>query len=137
MERDMFARLIIDGIENGYLTVTWQKTRLRKRKRAYQDIIDEGMQKGILIEICSGCGKPTKGRDCGCPAGTSVRFKKQNTFIEMLLAGHSISEICRTTFTQVCHICEREDCCDNTNPLVLKIRQLEKQIKELEATRRK
>jgi len=76
MEDNVFAQLLLDGIKEGYLTVTWRKTRPRKRERAsYQDVIDEGMRKGVLIEICSGCGKLTVGRDCGCPAGTSVRFK--------------------------------------------------------------
>jgi hypothetical protein len=23
-------------------------------------------------EVCSGCGKPTAGRDCGCPCGTGM-----------------------------------------------------------------
>lgn len=74
MENNEFARLIADGFKNGYLLVTWRKTRSPKLK-SYQDIIDDGIRKGILIEVCSGCGKPTAGRDCGCPAGTSVRFK--------------------------------------------------------------
>ena len=39
-----------------------------------------------------------------------------------------ISTTCRRTHMQICHLCEREDCCDNTNPLVVKIKKLEKEI---------
>lgn len=38
---------------------------------------------------------------------------------------------CKTTGMQACHLCEREDCCDNDNPLVMKIKRLEKELKNL------
>jgi hypothetical protein len=42
-----------------------------------------------------------------------------------------VSITCRKTQMQMCHICEREDCCDNDNPLVIKIKKLEQKILEL------
>ena len=53
-----------------------------------------------------------------------------NKCIEMFMNGESISEICRTTFTQACHLCEREDCCDNTNPLIKRIKEFENMIEK-------
>ena len=46
---------------------------------------------------------------------------------EILMTPFSVT--CKTG-VQCCHICEREDCCDNDNPLVAKIKKLEKEIEE-------
>ena len=51
-------------------------------------------------------------------------------FTEILLSGAKISEICRRTCLQACNLCEREDCCDNTNPLIKRIKELENMIEK-------
>lgn len=63
----------------------------------------------------------------------------QDKFFKLLVAGHSISDICRTTFAQACHLCDSKICGDNDNPLILEIkklveerRKLKERIKELE-----
>lgn len=48
---------------------------------------------------------------------------------EFLMTPFSVT--CKRTGVQCCHICEREDCGDNDNPLVTKIKKLEKEIVEL------
>lgn len=75
MEREDAARLILDGYEKGYLSIKWGLFSRVGKKRSYQHLIKEGEQRDFLIEVCSGCGEPTSGRDCGCPAGTSLRWK--------------------------------------------------------------
>lgn len=45
---------------------------------------------------------------------------------ELLLT--PISLTCKKTGTQICHLCEREDCVDNDNLLVKKIKKLEKEL---------
>jgi hypothetical protein len=47
MERDAAALLILDGIEKGHLTVTWQ----RGGKVSYHTIIDKGIKEGFLKEV--------------------------------------------------------------------------------------
>jgi len=42
-----------------------------------------------------------------------------------------ISLTCSRTGMQICHLCEREDCGDNDNSLVTKIKELEKEINVL------
>jgi hypothetical protein len=73
MEREDAAQLILDGYEKGYLSIKWVTGRTQKRQ--YHKLIAEGEKLGFLIEICAGCGQPTSGRDCGCPAGTRLRWK--------------------------------------------------------------
>jgi hypothetical protein len=41
-----------------------------------------------------------------------------------------ISQTCRTTGFQCCQLCERIECCDNTNPLVDEIKKLRKEVTE-------
>jgi hypothetical protein len=36
---------------------------------------------------------------------------------------------CKTKFMQICHLCDSMICGDNTNPLVARIKELEKKIK--------
>ena len=48
---------------------------------------------------------------------------------DLILNGESISDICRRTGCQICHLCERVDCCDNDNPLVRRIKELEEKLK--------
>lgn len=45
-------------------------------------------------------------------------------FLLMLNEGKSVSDICKQTGFQVCHLCSKTNCCDNTNPLVKKIKEL-------------
>jgi hypothetical protein len=73
MEKETASRLVLDGLEKGFLTIKWATGR--KTKFSYQNLIKKGEKLGYLIEVCSGCGKPTSGRDCGCPAGTSLIWK--------------------------------------------------------------
>jgi hypothetical protein len=54
----------------------------------------------------------------------------QSKFQAMILAGKKISDICHSTFMQACHLCESMECGDNTNPLVTKIKQLQKEMEE-------
>ena len=73
------ARLLLDGVKQGYLSVQWNKKGSYCNSRVKQSLfslIKEGQDKGFLIEVCSGCGSPTSGRDCGCPAGTSLSWNK-------------------------------------------------------------
>ena len=52
-------------------------------------------------------------------------------FRELINIG--VSAYCKRHMLQICHMCEREECCDNTNPLVKKIKMLESRTsKELE-----
>jgi hypothetical protein len=74
MEREDAARLILDGYEKGRLSIKWNLFERVGKKKSYHNIIKEGEQQGFLIEVCSGCGQPTSDRDCGCPAGTSLRW---------------------------------------------------------------
>ena len=75
MEKEDAARLILDGYENGFLSIKW--TNRKTQKKSYHKLIREGEKSGFLIEVCAGCGSPTSGRDCGCPAGTSLRWNKK------------------------------------------------------------
>jgi hypothetical protein len=71
MEKEEAGRLIIDGLEKGYLTIKWATGT----KESYDKLINEGQKLGFLIEVCAGCGRPTSDRDCGCPAGTNLKWK--------------------------------------------------------------
>jgi hypothetical protein len=73
MEREEAARLILDGFENGYLSIEWKKGKVK----SYSNLIREGEKLGFLEEVCAGCGKSTSGRDCGCPAGTRLRWSSK------------------------------------------------------------
>jgi hypothetical protein len=76
MEDKDRARLIMDGIKQGFLTVQWNSPR-RRMIQSIHSLIKNGQDKGFLVEVCSGCGAPTKGRDCGCPTGTSLRWNEE------------------------------------------------------------
>jgi hypothetical protein len=39
-----------------------------------------------------------------------------------------ISVTCKKTRMQICHLCEKTECCDNQNPLVDRIKNLEKEV---------
>ena len=41
-----------------------------------------------------------------------------------------VSERCKRTQFQACHICERVDCDDNTNEGIVKLKQENKKLKE-------
>jgi hypothetical protein len=41
-----------------------------------------------------------------------------------------VFETCKMYRFQCCHICEKETCSDNTNPLVQKIKRLEEELEE-------
>jgi hypothetical protein len=51
----------------------------------------------------------------------------KNQLLEFVSSG--VSAYCRRHAFQCCHMCERESCGDNENPLVLKIRALETALK--------
>lgn len=76
MEDKEMARLILDGVKQGFLTIQWNDPHKRIKQSLYS-LIRKGQDDGLLIEVCSGCGSPTNDRDCGCPAGTSLRWNEE------------------------------------------------------------
>jgi hypothetical protein len=53
--------------------------------------------------------------------------KEVSLVYEILTA--PIKHTCRTKFMQICHLCDDMVCCDNSNPLVAKIKELENKLK--------
>jgi len=65
-------------------------------------------------------GKITEKTDIG--AETQLQY----------LLSKGVAALCHKEHVQACHMCERTTCCDNTNPLVVRIRNQVAHIRRLE-----
>jgi hypothetical protein len=74
MEKEDAGKLILDGFENGLISIKWNKRKSKKKN--YQTLITQGEKLGLLVEVCAGCGSETNKRDCGCPCGTNLIWTK-------------------------------------------------------------
>jgi hypothetical protein len=48
----------------------------------------------------------------------------------LFLLNNGVSALCRRDQVQICHMCDRVECGDNTNPIVKRIKELEAHIKK-------